>query len=214
MPLDSSLQLLDLLHRERLLTDPELQQAERLASQFPLARDLVAQLRRGGILTPFQADLLQRGKAADLVIKDYVLLEPRGEGAMGKVYKARHRMMNRLVAVKVMRPEALNFPQAVKRFEREMQVAAQVDHPNIIRALDAGRSGETYFYAMEFVNGIDLAHLVEEQGPLPLPLACDFAHQVALGLQHIHEQGIVHRAEKRGRDSRAELRKGDATEWH
>jgi serine/threonine protein kinase len=112
---------------------------------------------------------------------------------MGKVYKARHRLMNRVVALKVMRPEALDTPQAVKRFEREIQVAAQVDHPNIVRALDAGHSGETYFYVMEFVNGIDLASLVEAEGPLPVPLACDFARQVALGLQHIHERGLVHR---------------------
>jgi len=193
MTLATARQLLDVLRQERLLPAAALAEAERLGAQIAEPHALIQRLAQRGLLTTYQAQILLHAKASDLILKDYVLLEPLGEGGMGKVYKARHRVMDRLVAIKTIRPEAMRFPQAAQRFEREIQVATKVDHPNIVRALDAGRWDDRHFFAMEFVDGIDLARLVHEEGPLPIPLACDFIRQTALGLQHIQERGGVHR---------------------
>src|SRR5204862_429936 len=82
---------------------------------------------------------------------------------------------------------------AVRRFRREAQAAARLDHPNIVRLFDSDHSGDTHYLAMEYVNGVTLDRLVEQHGPVPFELACDFIRQAALGLQHAHERGLVHR---------------------
>ena len=112
---------------------------------------------------------------------------------MGAVFKARHLKMNRLVALKVIRKELLANPDAIQRFEREVQAAAQLSHPNVVAAYDAAQVGDTHFFAMEYVEGTDLNKLVNDKGPLPVEQACDCIRQAALGLQHAHEQRLVHR---------------------
>src|SRR5207244_3194056 len=82
---------------------------------------------------------------------------------------------------------------AIDRFRREVQAAARLHHPNIVTAYDAEQAGDAHFLVMEFVNGTDLAKVLEESGPLPIPEACDYARQAALGLQHALENGMVHR---------------------
>lgn len=124
---------------------------------------------------------------------NYELLEELGRGGMGVVYKARHQQMNRLVALKVIAKEYLTEPGAIQRFQREIQAAAQLSHPNIVLAYDAGQYGDTFYYAMEYVDGVDLVKLVQESGRLPVAQACDYIRQAALGLQHAYEQGLVHR---------------------
>jgi serine/threonine protein kinase len=156
---------------------------------LPLARILVQR----GWLTKFQVNLLAQGRGADLLLGPYVLLERLGEGGMGQVYKARHQPMQRIVALKLIRKERLASPDAVARFHREVQAVAHLAHPNIVAAYDAGRAGATHYMAMEYVEGIDLARLVREEGPLPVAMACEYARQAALGLQHAHERGLVHR---------------------
>jgi serine/threonine protein kinase len=146
-----------------------------------------------GLLTKWQAQRILKGRSQELVFGSYVLLEQLGEGGMGKVYKARHRMMGRVVALKVIRRERMQNPQSVRRFQREIQAAAQLSHPNVVLAYDADQAGDDYFFAMEFVEGVDLGRLVKERGPLPLREACDYVRQAALGLQHAHERGLVHR---------------------
>src|SRR5262249_10239372 len=100
--------------------------------------------------------------------------------------------------------ELLTDADAIGRFYREIQVVSQLDHPNVIHANDAGpvapRSGEQgaesaagHFLAMEYVEGMDLAKLVKQGGPLPVAQACEYIPQAALGLQHAHERGLVHR---------------------
>jgi serine/threonine-protein kinase len=124
----------------------------------------------------------------------YRLLETLGEGGMGQVFKARHQRLNRLVALKVIRPERLlQNPEATRRFEREARSAAQLQHPNIVIIYDADKVNDTHFIAMEYVDGVDLARLVKENGPLPVAQACSFIRQAALGLQHAYDRGLVHR---------------------
>src|SRR5262249_27643860 len=123
----------------------------------------------------------------------YLLLQPLGEGATGLVFQARHQRMNRLVALKIIRPNLLAEREVVARFHREIQVISQLSHPNIVHAYDAGPCGAALLLAMESVGGIDLARLVKRCGPLSVALACDCIFQAAQGLQYAHERGLVHR---------------------
>jgi tRNA A-37 threonylcarbamoyl transferase component Bud32 len=126
-------------------------------------------------------------------LAEYEILDRLGEGGMGQVFKARHRRLNRVVALKVIRPEQLRNPKSVQRFQREARAAGRLSHANIVQVYDAAEADGTYFLAMEFVEGTDLAALVHKHGPMPVPLACEYVRQASLGLQHAHERGLVHR---------------------
>ncbi len=123
----------------------------------------------------------------------YEILTLIGKGGMGDVYRATHRMMKRTVALKIIKPELMRKPEAVDRFHREVTTAAQLSHPNIVTAYDAEQAGDVHFLVMEYVDGTDLSQLVKDRGALPIPDACDYVRQAAIGLQHAHEQGMVHR---------------------
>jgi uncharacterized protein (TIGR03067 family) len=123
----------------------------------------------------------------------YRIVDLLGTGGMGAVYKAEHRLMQRLVALKVINPKFTRSKQAVERFRREAQAAARLDHPHIVRAHDAEQAGDLHFLVMEYVLGTDLGKVLEERGPLPVAEACDSIRQAAVGLQHAHESGMVHR---------------------
>ncbi len=123
----------------------------------------------------------------------YEILELLGAGGMGCVYKAWHRFMHRPVALKIINHSLLNQPAMIARFLQEVRAAARLTHPNIVRAYDADQVGQTYFLVMEYVPGVTLDRVLTEQGRLPVPLACEYARQAALGLQHAYEQGMVHR---------------------
>jgi tRNA A-37 threonylcarbamoyl transferase component Bud32 len=112
---------------------------------------------------------------------------------MGQVYMARHRLMKRVVALKVIRQKCLDNPDAIRRFQREVQLVARLRHPNIVLAYDADRAGTTHFLVMEYVPGKDLTQVVKKRGPLPVLVACSYILQAARGLQHAHEHGLVHR---------------------
>jgi serine/threonine protein kinase len=124
---------------------------------------------------------------------DYELLEELGKGGMGVVYRARHVLLNQTVALKLLPERFLNEPQAISRFRREMQSIGGLDHPNIVRAHNAGEADRQHFLVMEYVDGINLQQLVIDYGPLPVGAACEMIRQAALGLQHAHEHGLVHR---------------------
>jgi serine/threonine protein kinase len=126
------------------------------------------------------------------VIPGYTILEQLGQGGMGQVFKARQERLDRIVALKVIRQDRQD-TEAVRRFQREAQAAAKLSHPNIVIVHDFDQVGDNCFIAMEYVEGTDLYHMVKEEGPLPPPRACDYVRQVALGLQHAHERGLVHR---------------------
>jgi serine/threonine protein kinase len=97
------------------------------------------------------------------------------------------------VALKVLAPERMGSAVAQRRFQREMRAVGNVNHPNVVQATDAGEVGGTHFLVMELVEGIDLGRLVLRHGPLPAADACEAVRQAALGLQHIHGHGLIHR---------------------
>ncbi len=121
------------------------------------------------------------------------ILKELGRGGMGVVYKAENRFMEMTVALKVINKSLLDNTEALERFDREVRAAAKLVHPNIVRALDADRAGELRLLVMEFVEGASLFDVLKKKGPLPIPYACHYARQAALGLQHASEQGMVHR---------------------
>jgi serine/threonine protein kinase len=121
------------------------------------------------------------------------ILRELGRGGMGVVYQARQTAMDRQVVIKVVNRSLLNQPGALDRFRREVQAAAQLSHPNIVTAYDAEQAGELHMLVMEFVPGHNLAEVLEKKGPLPVASACHYVRQVAAGLQHAHERGMVHR---------------------
>ncbi len=123
----------------------------------------------------------------------YLIGELIGRGGMGSVYRAEHKLMNRPVAVKLINSQLVTNSQAVERFQREFQAAAQLTHRNIVTAYDAEQAGDVHFLAMEFVDGTDLASVVDERGPLPVGEASRYIAQAAQGLQHAYEKRMVHR---------------------
>ncbi len=127
------------------------------------------------------------------VLREYRLLDKLGEGGMGAVYKALHTRLDRIVAVKVLSAHRLADAAAIARFDREMKAVGKLEHPNIIRAMDAGEVDGMHYLVMEFVDGIDLDRLVRERGPLPVAEACEVIRQAAIGLQHAADRGIIHR---------------------
>ncbi len=183
----------EVLRSGPLLKPAQAEELAQLQARCPDPRALARELIQRGWLTPFQVNQILQGRAADLVLGPYVLLERLGEGGMGAVFKARHSLMNRLVAIKVIRKERLGAPDAVRRFYREVQAVGQLSHPNIVIAYDAAQVGDTHLFAMEYVEGMDLAKLVRQKGMLPVGEACEYIRQAALGLQHAHEHGLVHR---------------------
>jgi serine/threonine protein kinase/Tfp pilus assembly protein PilF len=185
--------LVESLRALPILTPQQQGELSALQTQFPDIRALGQELIRRGWLTVFQANQLARGKGQELVLDQYVLLELVGQGGMGSVYKARQSRMNRLVALKVVRREALKSPVAVERFQREAKAAAMLAHPNIVTVFDNNAVNGVHYLVMEFLEGTDLARRVKETGPLPVAEACEYVRQAALGLQHAHEQGLVHR---------------------
>jgi len=124
----------------------------------------------------------------------YEIVRRLGAGGMGSVYLAHHRVMDRPVALKVIRGDLLDNAALVERFRREVKSAAHLAlHPNIVAAYDAEQAGDSHFLVMEFVDGINLGDLVKSRGPLPYEAACDAIKQAAEGLEHAHQRGMVHR---------------------
>lgn len=123
----------------------------------------------------------------------YRVLEQLGAGGMGVVYKAEHRLMERLVALKVMKRRIVDGPQAIQRFHQEVKAAARLSHRNIVAAFDAERAGDLHLLVMEYIDGEDLASIVRRRGALPILHACNYVMQAAQGLQHASDLGMVHR---------------------
>jgi tRNA A-37 threonylcarbamoyl transferase component Bud32 len=126
-------------------------------------------------------------------LRDYRLIAPLGHGGMGTVYRAKHVRLDRMVALKVLPAERMRQPLAVERFHREMKAIGKLDHPNIVRAYDAGEVDGKHFLAMELIDGVDLATLAGREGPLPAADACELVRHAAAGLEYAHRHGLVHR---------------------
>jgi serine/threonine-protein kinase len=182
--------ILSILRNHHLLTDD---QHRSLVGEVD-PEDLLAELQQRGWLTAYQADRLRRARPDELVLGPYVILDQLGEGGMGRVYKARETAGNRLVALKVIHHHHVSGgSDALVRFQREAKAAAALGHPNVVRVIDAGQARGRYYIAMELLEGSDLGELVKHQGRLPVNQACDYIRQACLGLQHIHERGLIHR---------------------
>ena len=123
----------------------------------------------------------------------YLLFEELGRGGMGVVHRALHELLKCPRALKILPAEKIHDARALARFHREMEVIARLDHPNIVKAYDAGESGGEHYLAMELLEGINLSDLVEINGVLEAADACELVRQAALGLQHAHENGLIHR---------------------
>ena len=165
--------------------------------RFPeLAEQLELQIRLYDALTEASAAQESAPHGAvngRLALPGYEILEELGRGGMGIVYKARQLSLQRLVAIKVIPLSGAGEAQVIARFHQEGLLAARLVHPNLVVAYDAGAVAGFPYFVMEFVDGAGLDELVMERGPLPVAEACEVVRQAALGLQHIHEHGLVHR---------------------
>jgi serine/threonine protein kinase len=174
--------------------------AETPGSPAPLVEvsdDVLAEkLVEMGIVNAWQAEHLKRGRTK-FTLKDYQVIHELGQGGMGQVFKAEHPIMGRVVAIKVL-PKDKSTPDALKSFHHEIRVLAQLDHPNLVRAFDAGKDLNTHFLVTEFVPGSDLRSLVRKKGEMAQRDAATVITQAAMGLQHAHEKGLIHRDVKPG----------------
>jgi serine/threonine protein kinase len=165
----------------------------------PLANLLI----REGLLTYFQTKQIKQGRYKRFSIANkYKLLELIGVGGMGAVYLCEHILMHRLVAIKVLPIEKLSDPSHQERFYREARAVAALNHPNIVQAYDIDQYEQLHFLVMEYVDGASLQEIVarymlEKRWFDPIR-AAHYIAQAALGLQHGHELGMVHRDIKPG----------------
>lgn len=194
MAIVSSGVLVDQLRRLCLLTRDQLAQVTNtFQGRCGDVRKLAKFLVQRDWITVYQMNQLLAGKAEELVIGPYHVLDKLGQGGLSHVYKARHVDNDWIVALKVIRAEALSNTEGREQFLREMEAMAFLDHPHIVQFCDVDQVGDTFYFAMEFVDGTDLGKLVSLCGPLPVDEACEYIRQAALGLQHAYERNLVHR---------------------
>jgi serine/threonine protein kinase len=149
-----------------------------------------------GYLNRWQVEQLKEGRTK-FTLGPYRIVNAIGQGGMGHVFKAEHKLLGRIEAIKVL-PKTKSTPEAVAAFQREIRAQAQLDHPNLVRISYADFEGDTYFFVTEYVPGTDLRKLVRRNGPLPYPIAATIASQAAEGLHYAHRRGLVHRDVKPG----------------
>jgi serine/threonine protein kinase len=136
---------------------------------------------------------LPPAQEAPQTLGEYDLLEKLGAGGMGEVYRARHRRLDKRVALKLLTVDSRASRDRLARFLREMKAVGSLDHPNLVEAYDAGEQAGIVYLVMKLIEGTDLGKLVQQRGPLSVAEACDLARQTALGLAYLHERGLVHR---------------------
>ena len=193
-------ELLDLTRKSGVLELARLDAyAQKLADDPPPdAKALAARMVDDGLLSGFQADQLLQGRWKRFFIGKYKVLEKLGRGGMANVFLCEHKLMRRRVAVKVLPAVQGRDPAALERFYREARAVAAVDHPNLVRAYDIDQDENLHFLVMEFVDGVNLYDLVKRHGPLDPARAAHYVAGAAVGLQHAHEMGLVHRDIKPG----------------
>ncbi|WP_168565926.1 serine/threonine protein kinase [Crateriforma spongiae] len=160
------------------------------------AEAVAAALIQSGVITSYQAQQLRSGRSK-LTLGPYLITDWIGQGGMGQVFKAVHRVMGRECAVKVL-PLEKSTEESRASFMREIRLQAGLDHPQLVRAFDAGRDGNVHYLVTEYVPGTDLRKYVRRHGPLPVHQAASIISQAARGLQYAHELGLIHRDVKPG----------------
>jgi len=143
-------------------------------------------------LTEYQAGLLARGHADGFFLGDYKVLERLGKGRMAGVYKAQHRL-GQVVAIKVLPPSKAKDPVLLGRFQREARLALRLKHPNIVRTFQTGVANDLHYLVMEYLEGETLDDVIQRRRQLPPGEAVRLVYQALLGLQHLHEEGLIHR---------------------
>jgi serine/threonine protein kinase len=193
--------LCELLVRSGLMmVDDIREQRDRWLAEGGVAEDAAAfckWLAARGALTEYQADRLLRGQTTHYFFGDYKLLDRIGTGLMAGVYKAVHTV-GHVVAIKVLPPKSAKDPQAFGRFQREARLALQLKHANIVRTFQTGEAEGLHYLVMEYLDGETLEEVLKRRSKLPPREALRLTHQAMQGLQHIHEQGMIHRDLKPG----------------
>jgi response regulator RpfG family c-di-GMP phosphodiesterase len=161
---------------------------------------LLTLLQEHGLLNEYQTARVDAGTRHGLVLGNYRVLDRLGAGGMGIVFRAEHCRMRRVVAIKVLPVSRDMNPKLLMRFFAEIRAVAQLQHPNIVAAFDAGiapgahaDAPDLHYFVMEYVPGEDLEQYVEKHGPLPVPHACNLVHQVGSALAEAHKHNLVHR---------------------
>lgn len=185
---------MDVLRQHSLLSPDQLADLPHLAQgRCGDARSLAKLLIQKGWLTVYQVNQLLLGNGRELAIGPYHVVEKLGQGGLSQVFMARHREHGYLVAIKMIKPEVFANEEGRTQFLQEVEAMARLDHVNIVQFCDADRWEDTYYFAMEYVDGIDLGKVVRLSGALAVPDACDYIRQAAMGLQHAYERNLVHR---------------------
>jgi serine/threonine protein kinase len=195
-------ELLDLVRKSGVADEKRLEahmQKLRAAESCPAEpAKLAGILVRDGLLTHFQAEQLLQGNWKGFSLGKYKVLERLGSGGMGQVYLCEHKLMRRRVAVKILPTAKASEEDVLQRFYREARAAAAVDHPNIVHAYDIDQEGKYHFLVMEYVDGSSLQEIVKKSGPMDVGRAAHYIRQAAMGLDHAHAAGLVHRDIKPG----------------
>ncbi|MEN6458843.1 MAG: serine/threonine-protein kinase [Thermoguttaceae bacterium] len=179
------------LEKSKLLTPSQLAQARTLVHEGGTPTTIAKLLARRELITRWQAGQLLAGRSSFYLGK-YRLIELLGRGGMGNVFLGQHVTMNRRVALKIISRRIRKDRASVDRFLAEARAVATLDHENIVQAYSVDNEGERYYMVMEYVEGLDLQRLVEEDGPLDPRLAVEYIRQAAEGLDHAHRRGMIH----------------------
>ncbi len=189
---------LDLVRRSRLVEDEQLAKVladckDKSGGRMPKnAEDLADCLVEAECLTRWQCDKILEKKHKGFFLGKYQLLDHLGTGGMSSVYLAKHVLMQRRVAIKVLPRSRVDDSSYLARFHLEAKAVASLDHPNIVRAYDVDNVGDTHYLVMEYVQGKDL-QVIGREGPLDFDSAANYIAQAAVGLEHAHDAGLIHR---------------------
>jgi serine/threonine protein kinase len=192
-------EMCNLMAKNRLLPSDEIRAAYQKWTGEAANPDDAEAFRRylvtRGLATDYQASLLAHGRTEGYYIDEYKILDRAGQGRMAGVYRA-VTSRNEPVALKVLPPSKAKKPDLLARFQRESKMATQLRHPNVVRTYDVGTYGDDqliYFMVMEYLEGETLEDVLKRRNKLPVGEAVTVIHQALLGLQHIHERGMIHR---------------------
>jgi serine/threonine-protein kinase len=194
MSISSSGVLMDTLREQDLLAPDQLAQLSNSSrDRCGDARAFAKTLIQRGWLSVYQVNQILSGNTAELIIGPYYVLDKLGQGGLSQVYRARHREHGGVVAVKMIKAEVFASAEGRHQFLQEVEAMARLDHENVVQFCDADQWKDTYYFAMEYVDGTDLGKVIRLSGPCAVFEACDFIRQAALGLQHAFERNLIHR---------------------